>query len=76
MMLKKYALPASIILALIGLVDSVYLTWIKITNQEAICSSIGDCEAVNTSVYSEIAGIPIAFLGVGAYLAMIAALSS
>lgn len=61
----------SIGLAGIGLVDSVYLTWVKIANKYALCGPIGDCESVNTSQYSELAGIPIALLGAGAYLVII-----
>lgn len=57
--------------ASIGLVDSIYLTWIKLANQEAYCAGIGDCEVVNTSRYSEIGGIPIALFGIGAYLAIL-----
>ncbi len=60
-------------LALVGLLDSVYLTWIKLTHRLAVCSNIGDCEAVNNSIYSEIGstGIPIAVMGAGAFLAML-----
>lgn len=53
--------------ALIGLVDSTYLAWIKIADQTAACSGIGDCESVNNSIYSEIGGIPIALIGAVAY---------
>ena len=65
---------ASVILALIGLADSLYLTYVKVTNQLALCGDLGDCESVNNSVYSEIGGIPIALLGAGAYLAILLAL--
>jgi len=59
---------ASIALTLIGLLDAIYLTWVKLGEQEIFCANIGDCDAVNTSAYSEIAGIPVALLGVGGYL--------
>lgn len=62
---------ASMILAGIGLVDSLYLTYVKLSNSYAICGPIGDCESVNQSVYAEIAGIPIALLGAGAYLTIL-----
>jgi uncharacterized membrane protein len=65
---SRYLKITSIVAALVGLIDSVYLTWIKLADQTAACSNIGDCESVNNSVYSEIAGIPIALLGAGAYL--------
>lgn len=61
----------SFILAGIGLLDSVYLTWVKIANQYALCGPIGDCESVNSSQYSEIYGIPIALFGAGAYFLII-----
>ena len=58
----------TIILAIIGLADSIYLTAIKITNTAAYClPGLGDCETVNTSRYSEIFGVPIALLGAFAY---------
>ena len=60
-------------LGLIGLVDSLYLTWIKIAHN-GVCSVSGGCEVVNTSRYASIAGIPIALIGAGGYLTMIAIL--
>ena len=58
----------TIILAIIGLADSIYLTAIKITNTAAYClPGLGDCETVNTSRFSEIFGVPIALLGAFAY---------
>jgi len=57
----------SILLAILGLIDSLYLGWIKLAGETAACSGIGDCEAVNTSRYSEIGGVPIALLGALAY---------
>ena len=59
---------ASVFFTAIGLADSIYLTYIKVAHKLAACSTIGDCESVNNSVYSEIGGIPIALLGAGAYL--------
>lgn len=61
----------SIFLAILGLLDSIYLGWLKFSGQYALCGPIGNCESVNTSTYSEIFGIPIALLGAGAYLAVI-----
>jgi len=64
----------SVVLAVLGALDSAYLTWIKVANTRAFCSGVGDCDAVNSSVYSEVMGIPIALLGLGAYLAIAALL--
>jgi uncharacterized membrane protein len=70
---RKLRLTAYI-LAGIGLLDSLYLTWVEATHSEAFCGGSGDCATVANSPYSEIAGIPIALLGMGAYLLIIALL--
>lgn len=62
----------SILLAVIGLIDSLYLTWVKLAHTAAFCGGVGGCETVNSSAYSQINGLPIAVLGAGAYLAMLA----
>jgi uncharacterized membrane protein len=60
-------------LALVGLIDSIYLVFIKYANNRAFClQGVGDCYGVNSSSYSEIYGIPIAFLGAGAYVSILA----
>lgn len=65
---------ALIVLSLIGLADSIYLSWIKLSGSEAVCTGVGGCDVVNTSEYAELAGIPIALLGAGAYVAILAIL--
>jgi len=65
----------SIILSALGLLDSLYLTWVKLAGSEIYCAGIGDCDVVNSSSYSEIGGIPIAIFGAGAYLSMLLVLS-
>lgn len=64
----------SFIIAAIGLLDSLYLSYSKLSHTEVYCAGSGNCQTVNSSVYSEIAGIPIAFLGVAAYLIILALL--
>jgi uncharacterized membrane protein len=74
LLLKKidgYPTLVAIVLSLVGVVDSVYLAWLKVTGSVAACSNVGDCEAVNSSRYAEIGGIPIAFLGLLGYLAIL-----
>ena len=46
------AWTASIVLVLIGLVDSIYLSWVKLANSTASCAGIGDCETVNNSRFA------------------------
>jgi uncharacterized membrane protein len=60
----------TVMLAASGFLVSLYLTWIKVTNNTVACAGIGDCDAVNGSRYSEVAGIPIALLGMLGYLAI------
>lgn len=75
-MRKDWPRWASLILAGLGALVSAYLTWVKLANATAFCSNVGDCDAVNASVYSEVFGIPIALLGLGAYVAMGALLAA
>lgn len=65
---EKRLVLASAGLALIGLVDSLYLTWYKIAGTAPLCENFGDCSTVNSSRFADIGGIPIALLGAGAYL--------
>lgn len=60
------------ITTIIGLLDAIYLIIVKYANNKALClQGIGDCWSVNTSRYSEIAGIPLSVLGTAAYLAIL-----
>lgn len=65
---------SSVIVTVIGLVDSLYLSAVKLMNTEVYCGGSANCETVNSSRYSEITGIPIAFLGAAAYLVILALL--
>ena len=58
------------VLAGLGLLDSAYLSYVKLINSKVFCGGSNQCETVNNSPYSEIAGIPIAYLGLGAYLVL------
>lgn len=60
------------ILALAGLAVSAYLLTVHWGWWSAVCLGVGDCEAVNTSRFSEFLGIPVALMGMGAYAAIIA----
>jgi len=57
-------------LALAGLAVAGYLTVVHFRGEGLVCG-IGDCQAVQNSPYAEIAGLPIALLGSGMYLALI-----
>lgn len=69
--MKKYNIYA-LVAAIIGALDSLYLTWIKLSHNELQCApGLGDCFTVNTSRYAEIYGIPIAIFGLATYLVII-----
>lgn len=57
---------------IIGFLDALYLTLIKLTNTPLYCTpGLGDCDVVNTSKWSELWGIPIALFGATTFAAVI-----
>lgn len=64
--------PVTIGLGLAGLVVSLYLLTVHWGWWAAVCLGVGNCEVVNTSIYSELLGIPVALLGALTYIALIA----
>lgn len=64
--IAKLPLLAALV-ALVGLGDAVYLTIHHYTGEKVPCSVTGGCEAVLTSSYAEIGGIPLAAFGATAY---------
>lgn len=65
--LAKLAVVAGFV-AIVGLVDSIYLTIHHYTAEPVPCSIIDGCEMVLTSAYATFAGIPIAAIGALGYL--------
>ena len=61
-------------LALVGFGISVYLTWVHYTGIEPVCTGVSDCERVQNSSYAELAGIPVAVIGVVGYATILASL--
>jgi uncharacterized membrane protein len=55
-------------LIIIGIFDTAYLSWVKLADTQVFCGGAANCESVNSSVYSEIFNIPIAYLGLVAYI--------
>jgi uncharacterized membrane protein len=62
----KLPLLAALI-ALVGLADAIYLTIHHYTGEKVPCSISGGCEAVLSSSYAEIGGVPLAIFGAAAY---------
>jgi uncharacterized membrane protein len=61
-------------LALFGLAISAYLTWVHYAGIEPVCSSISNCERVQSSDYAELVGVPVALIGVVGYATILASL--
>ena len=63
----------SFVVLLLAIVVSGYLSYLKLSHEAAICIESGpfDCGVVLNSVYSEMGGIPIAWLGLGTNLIVI-----
>lgn len=61
----------SILLSILGVLDSIYMTIYKLTSNNAMCLGSGDCSTVNASPYSEVYGVPVAFVGVLGYSAIL-----
>ena len=60
------------LLVLIGLVVAGYLSYLKLAEAPAVCVESGpfNCNVVLNSQYSELAGLPIAYLGFAVYAAI------
>ena len=72
--MDKWLYRASIVLVVLGLLVSIYMTIYKVTSNNAMCLGSGDCSTVNASRYSEVYGIPVAVFGVLGYAAILATL--
>ena len=59
----------------VGLGIAGYLTVVHYTGAAPVCALSHGCETVQKSRYSELAGVPVALLGLLGYLAILAALA-
>ncbi len=57
--------------ALVGGAIAAYLTYVHYSHTAPICVN-GGCETVQKSKYAELSGVPVALLGLFAYVAIIA----
>lgn len=70
-MKKETLLKAVIVFAIIGLFAASYTSYAHFDASAYDVCSFGEsfsCDIVNQSEYAKIAGIPVAFLGLGAYV--------
>lgn len=66
---RKLRIAAALV-ALVGIAIAGYLTWVHFDDAALVCVAGGGCETVQESDYSEIAGVPLAALGLSAYLVL------
>ena len=56
------------ILSILGLLVAGYLSFIEVSNAEAVCGPVGDCNSVQTSPYAVLLGfLPVGVLGFAGY---------
>ena len=69
---RNWLYIASLALVVIGICISGYISYTRLTNTSVQCVESGafNCELVQSSTYSKIAGIPIAYLGFLTYLVL------
>jgi uncharacterized membrane protein len=60
------------VLALGGIAIAGYLTYVHYQPEALICTGGGGCETVQKSSYAELAGLPVALVGLGAFIVMLA----
>jgi uncharacterized membrane protein len=66
---------ASIVLAVLGLAIAAYLTYVHARGLQVACLASGGCEQVQSSRYADVAGVPVALLGLAGYAAILAAVA-
>jgi uncharacterized membrane protein len=69
--MNRYWLPLVALLALIGFADATYLAIMHFQNADVGCSVITGCDAVLSSEYAYLFGVPLAYLGVLYYLSVL-----
>jgi len=58
-----------------GLGVAGYLTYVHYAGINPVCTTGGSCEKVQTSIYSQLAGVPVALIGLLGYAAIALALA-
>ncbi|HYM54599.1 MAG TPA: vitamin K epoxide reductase family protein [Solirubrobacteraceae bacterium] len=63
-----------IVLGVIGLGIASYLTYVHYAGIKPACTAGESCTKVQTSIYSKLAGVPVALMGLIGYVAILASL--
>lgn len=59
------------VLGLAGLAIAVYLAYVELTQNKAVCGPVGECNVVQSSQYAHLVGIPVAVYGVLFFLSVL-----
>jgi uncharacterized membrane protein len=69
---KKFPNWTIPLLAIIGLMIALYMGFVEVTNSQAVCGPIGDCNSVQQSKYANLFGIfPVGVIGLIGYIAIL-----
>jgi uncharacterized membrane protein len=63
-----------IALTTVGLGVASYLTYVHYSGIQPLCTAGGSCLEVQTSIYSKLAGVPVALIGLIGYVLILASL--
>jgi uncharacterized membrane protein len=63
-----------LVLAVIGLGIASYLTYVHYAGIKPACTAGESCTKVQTSIYSKLAGVPVALIGLLGYIAIVGSL--
>jgi uncharacterized membrane protein len=66
---------ASAFVAVAGLAIAAYLTAVHYADAAPVCAVSHGCATVQQSEYAELAGVPVALLGLGGYVAILVSLA-
>jgi uncharacterized membrane protein len=62
------------VLVAVGLVAAIYLAFVEVTDTQAVCGPVGDCNAVQQSPYATLFGfLPVGVLGLIGYVLILTA---
>lgn len=62
---------AAVVLSLIGIGVTAYLVWERYHGNAPVCALGGGCLTVQRSAWSTVAGVPVAWMGLTAYVVLL-----
>jgi uncharacterized membrane protein/glutaredoxin-related protein len=72
--LKEWPVWIIPVLSLVGIVVAGYLSFVEITQTEAVCGPVGDCNTVQQSPYAVLLGLlPVGIVGIIGYILILIA---